>query len=108
VVSSHAPAERQWYAYGILVERVDQLATVDADSDPHAVRNKVALEHRVGLMPIRLAGSGVKSAPNPVAVAHPAATPAASSSAGYVIHDRIAIAARILALRGRRLVAAVR
>ena len=47
MVFNRAPAERQVHAYGILFESVEQRPTVDAESDPHAVRNEVALEHPV-------------------------------------------------------------
>ena len=44
MVVNRAPAERQ--VHGILFERVEQRSAVDAESDPHAVRNEVTLEHR--------------------------------------------------------------
>ena len=49
MVFNRAPAERQVHAYRILFERVEQRPTVDAESDPHAVSNEVALEHPVAL-----------------------------------------------------------
>ena len=45
MVFNRAPAERQVHAYRILFESVEQRPTVDAESDPHAVRNEVTLEH---------------------------------------------------------------
>ena len=47
MVFNRAPAERQVHAFRILFERVEERPTVDAESDPHAVRNEVALEHPV-------------------------------------------------------------
>ena len=45
MVFNRAPAERQVQACRILFESVEQRPTVDAESDPHAVRNEVALTH---------------------------------------------------------------
>ena len=47
MVFNRAPAERQVHAYRILFESVEKRPTVDAESDPHAVSNEVALEHPV-------------------------------------------------------------
>ena len=47
MIFNRAPAERQVQAYRIVFESVEQRPAVDAESDPHAVRNEVTLEHPV-------------------------------------------------------------
>ena len=66
MVFNRAPAERQVHACRILFESVEQRPTVDAESDPHAVRNEVALEHPVApqaLPPIEFGCEGCREIP---------------------------------------------
>ena len=45
MVFNRAPAERQLQACGILFGSVEERPAVDAEPDPHAVGDEVALEH---------------------------------------------------------------